>query len=43
MTFAVADLTLMLALMAGRNAKETITLVNEGRVRPHHLSYCVPS
>ncbi|KAF7797383.1 hypothetical protein EIP86_008578 [Pleurotus ostreatoroseus] len=30
----VADLTVMLALMAGRNVKETISLVNNGLVRP---------
>ena len=35
----VADITVMLALMAGRNAKDTMTLVNEGRVR---TSSCIP-
>lgn len=30
----VADTSLMLALMAGRNARESMTVVNEGKVRP---------
>jgi glyoxylate/hydroxypyruvate reductase len=31
---AVADTSIMLALMAGRNARESMTVVNEGKVRP---------
>ncbi|PPQ73438.1 hypothetical protein CVT26_015825 [Gymnopilus dilepis] len=31
LTDAVADTSIMLALMAGRNARETMTIVNEGR------------
>lgn len=29
---AVADITVMLALMAGRNVKETLSLVHRGEV-----------
>ncbi|KIM42260.1 hypothetical protein M413DRAFT_130023 [Hebeloma cylindrosporum] len=31
LTDAVADISIMLALMAGRNARETMTVVNEGK------------
>ncbi|KAH9477830.1 Glyoxylate reductase/hydroxypyruvate reductase [Psilocybe cubensis] len=31
LTDAVADITIMLALMAGRNARETMNIVNEGK------------
>ncbi|PPQ93563.1 hypothetical protein CVT25_005555 [Psilocybe cyanescens] len=31
LTDAVADITVMLALMAGRNARETMTIVNDGK------------
>ncbi|KAF8899814.1 D-isomer specific 2-hydroxyacid dehydrogenase [Gymnopilus junonius] len=31
LTDAVADISIMLALMAGRNARETMTIVNDGR------------
>ena len=46
----VADVAIMLALMAGRNAKETCAVVNEGKARlftrPHSrrikLNYVIP-
>ncbi|KAJ3553879.1 hypothetical protein NM688_g3389 [Phlebia brevispora] len=42
LTEAVADTTLLLALMAGRNAKETMTLVDEGRVCIVHITRTQP-
>jgi len=37
-SFRVADLSVMLALMAGRNVRETMQIVDQGRVR-RSLSY----
>ena len=31
--YLVADISIMLALMAGRNARETMAIVNEGKVK----------
>lgn len=39
----VADITVMLALMAGRNARETMTIVNDGKVSLTPTSIKFPS
>ena len=36
LSFAVADLTVMLALMAMRRAKEGMDIIHQGRVSPSH-------
>ena len=42
LTGAVADLTVMLAIMAGRNGGETMDFVKEGKVGKSHYSISLP-